>query len=42
MAEQIDPLTGEPLSASPLTWSHAEYVMTVQQYLGKYREFQGL
>ena len=40
MAEQIDPLTGEPLSASPLTWSHAEYVMTAHRYLGKYREFQ--
>jgi len=40
MAEQIDPLTGEPLSASPLTWSHAEYVMTVHDYLGKYREIQ--
>jgi len=40
MAEQIDPLSGEPLSASPLTWSHAEYVMTVNRYLGKYREFQ--
>jgi GH15 family glucan-1,4-alpha-glucosidase len=40
MAEQIDPLTGEPLSASPLTWSHAEYVMTVHQYLEKYSEFQ--
>jgi GH15 family glucan-1,4-alpha-glucosidase len=40
MAEQIDPLTGEPLSASPLTWSHSEYVMTVYRYLEKYREFQ--
>jgi glucoamylase len=40
MAEQLDPFTGEPLSASPLTWSHAEYVMTVHRYLGKYREFQ--
>jgi GH15 family glucan-1,4-alpha-glucosidase len=40
MAEQIDPFTGEPLSASPLTWSHAEYVTTVYQYLAKYRELQ--
>jgi len=40
MAEQLDPFTGEPLSASPLTWSHAEYVMTLHRYLGKYREFQ--
>ena len=41
MAEQIDPLSGEPLSASPLTWSHAEYVMTVHRYVGKYREIRG-
>jgi GH15 family glucan-1,4-alpha-glucosidase len=42
MAEQIDPFTGEPLSAAPLTWSHAEYVMTVHRYLGKYRQVQGV
>jgi len=41
MAEQIDPFSGEPLSASPLTWSHAEYVMTVHEYVGKYQEIQG-
>ena len=41
MAEQVHPFTGEPLSVSPLTWSHAEYVMTVHRYLGKYRQFQG-
>jgi GH15 family glucan-1,4-alpha-glucosidase len=40
MAEQVDPLSGEPLSASPLTWSHAEYVMTVHRYVGKYAELQ--
>lgn len=39
MAEQIHPFTGEPLSVSPLTWSHAEYVMTVRWYLGKYHRF---
>lgn len=32
MAEQVHPLTGEPLSVSPLTWSHATYVETVQAY----------
>ncbi|HYC78619.1 MAG TPA: glycoside hydrolase family 15 protein [Planctomycetota bacterium] len=26
MAEQLDPLTGAPLSVSPLTWSHAAFV----------------
>jgi GH15 family glucan-1,4-alpha-glucosidase len=40
MAEQVNPFTSEPLSVSPLTWSHAEYVMTVRWYLGKYHKFQ--
>ncbi|MGH2510862.1 MAG: glycoside hydrolase family 15 protein, partial [Ktedonobacteraceae bacterium] len=40
MAEQVHPFTNEPLSVSPLTWSHAEFVMTVRWYLGKYRRFQ--
>jgi GH15 family glucan-1,4-alpha-glucosidase len=39
MAEQVNPFTSEPLSVSPLTWSHAEYVLTVRWYLGKYRRF---
>jgi GH15 family glucan-1,4-alpha-glucosidase len=30
LPEQIHPETGAPLSVSPLTWSHAEYVKTVQ------------
>ncbi len=29
LAEQVHPETGEPLSVSPLTWSHAEFVETV-------------
>ena len=36
LAEQIDPMSGAPLSVSPLTWSHAEYVSTVRWYTGKY------
>lgn len=40
MAEQVHPFTGEPLSVSPLTWSHAEYVMTVRWYLGRYHKFK--
>ena len=36
MAEQLHPYTGEPLSVSPLTWSHAEYVRTVRQYLDRH------
>jgi GH15 family glucan-1,4-alpha-glucosidase len=39
MAEQVHPFTGEPLSVSPLTWSHAEFVLTVRWYLGKYHRF---
>jgi len=27
--EQINPLTNEPLSVAPLTWSHAEYIATL-------------
>jgi GH15 family glucan-1,4-alpha-glucosidase len=34
LAEQVDPYTGEPLSVSPLTWSHATLVATVLEYLG--------
>lgn len=29
LAEQFEPATGRPLSVSPLTWSHAEFVRTV-------------
>jgi glucoamylase len=33
LPEQINPLTGEPLSVSPLTWSHGTYIATVHRYL---------
>lgn len=33
LAEQFHPYTGEPISATPLTWSHAELVLTVMHYL---------
>lgn len=33
LAEQIHPYTGEPLSVSPLTWSHAALVTTVHAFL---------
>lgn len=33
LAEQVHPLTGAPLSVSPLTWSHATFVSTVVSYL---------
>ena len=40
MAEQIHPLTGEPRSVSPLTWSHATYVAAVHEFLEKYQSLQ--
>jgi GH15 family glucan-1,4-alpha-glucosidase len=41
LAEQINPFDGTPLSVSPLTWSHAEYVMAVCEYIDKYRKLTG-
>jgi GH15 family glucan-1,4-alpha-glucosidase len=35
MSEQLDAVTGMQLSATPLTWSHAEYIKTVHMYLDK-------
>lgn len=32
LGEQLHPFTGEQLSATPLTWSHAEYVRTIMLY----------
>jgi GH15 family glucan-1,4-alpha-glucosidase len=37
LAEQIDPYSDAPLSVSPLTWSHAEYVSAVRWYVGKHQ-----
>jgi glucoamylase len=36
LAEQFNPHTGEPISVSPLTWSHATFVIAVLKYLQKY------
>ncbi|MDX9911371.1 MAG: glycoside hydrolase family 15 protein [Phycisphaerales bacterium] len=41
MAEQFHPYTGEPISVSPLTWSHAVYVSTVMEYLAKLHILSG-
>ncbi len=38
LSEQLHPYTGEQLSATPLTWSHSEYVMTVIKYLDRLEE----
>jgi len=40
LAEQVDPYTGQPLSVSPLTWSHAAYVSTVLTYLHRKKQLR--
>jgi glucoamylase len=37
LAEQVDPYTDQPVSVSPLTWSHAAYVSTLHTYLQRRR-----
>jgi GH15 family glucan-1,4-alpha-glucosidase len=39
LPEQLDPYTGTPLSVTPLTWSHATYIMAVLDYLEKKSSF---
>ena len=41
LAEQLNPHTGEPVSVSPLTWSHATVMTTVVQYLLKHAALTG-
>jgi oligosaccharide amylase len=41
LAEQVHPYTGEPLSVSPLTWSHATFVSAVQHYARASAGIQG-
>lgn len=38
LAEQFHPYSGEPISVSPLTWSHATVCVVVAQYLRKLAE----
>ncbi len=38
LSEQINPFDKSQISATPLTWSHAEYVNTVMDYLEKYKK----
>jgi len=35
LGEQVNPLTGEAVSVSPLTWSHSTFVATTMSYLQK-------
>lgn len=40
LGEQVNPFTGEPVSVSPLTWSHAAFIIAVQRYLKKFLEME--
>lgn len=40
LSEQYHPVTGEALSVSPLTWSHAEFARSVQLFQRRARELQ--
>ncbi|MGA0420072.1 MAG: glycoside hydrolase family 15 protein, partial [Phycisphaerales bacterium] len=41
LAEQVNPYDGQPISVSPLTWSHATVVTTITEYLLKHAELTG-
>lgn len=36
LSEQLDPNTGAPVSATPLTWAHGSYVIAVLTYLERH------
>lgn len=40
LPEQVHPLTGQPLSVAPLTWSHAAFVETVLLWLDKRQQLK--
>ncbi len=40
LPEQADPLTGHPLSVSPLTWSHAGFVSSTRRILNRLAEMK--
>jgi len=42
LGEQIDPITGEPISVSPLTWSHAAYIATTHRLLQRLADRRAL
>ncbi|MEL6797634.1 MAG: hypothetical protein AAFO89_12535, partial [Planctomycetota bacterium] len=41
LAEQFHPYSGDPISVSPLTWSHATVMIAVSEYLNKLAELEG-
>ncbi len=42
LSEQLNPYTGEHLSVSPLTWSHAGFIIAVIKYVDKYEKLTGM
>lgn len=40
LAEQFHPYSGDPMSVSPLTWSHATIAMAVVEYLRKHEKLR--
>ncbi len=42
LAEQVNPYTNEPISVSPLTWSHATVCSTVVKYLEKLEQLDAV
>lgn len=42
LPEQLDPYSSKPISATPLLWSHAEYVLAVTEYISKHQEIAAM
>lgn len=40
LSEQLNPYTGAHLSVAPLIWSHAEFVLTVMEYIRKLKKLK--
>jgi GH15 family glucan-1,4-alpha-glucosidase len=42
LAEQLNPNNSNPISVAPLTWSHAEFVITVCEYVDKHQQLSSI
>ncbi|GIK12615.1 MAG: hypothetical protein DYG83_16770 [Candidatus Brocadia sp. AMX2] len=40
LPEQLHPFGERPISVCPLSWSHAEVIITVMDYLDKYHQLR--
>ncbi|MEJ2244426.1 MAG: hypothetical protein P8X87_07900 [Candidatus Bathyarchaeota archaeon] len=40
LAEQLNPIDGNQISVSPLIWSHAEYVIALNELMEKYQSLK--